>query len=78
MAGFFEFAMMRTRHDIDQKLLAELYYPVHYTPMNPPKKGEVEILGVGSALSQQDTGTGSSTTLSPYDTTMREASGSAR
>ncbi|MGO0916408.1 hypothetical protein ACTPEM_25290, partial [Clostridioides difficile] len=24
--GFFEFAMMRTRHDIDQKLLAELYY----------------------------------------------------
>ena len=26
MAGFFEFAMMRTRHDIDQKLLAELYY----------------------------------------------------
>ncbi|WP_286316107.1 4Fe-4S dicluster domain-containing protein [Romboutsia ilealis] len=26
MAGFFEFSMMRTRHDIDQKLLAELYY----------------------------------------------------
>ena len=26
MAGFFEFAMMRTRQDIDQKLLAELYY----------------------------------------------------
>ncbi|MGX4599723.1 4Fe-4S dicluster domain-containing protein [Faecalimicrobium sp. JNUCC 81] len=26
MAGFFEFAMMRTRKDIDQKLLAELYY----------------------------------------------------
>lgn len=26
MAGFFEFAMMRTRNDIDQKLLAELYY----------------------------------------------------
>lgn len=26
MAGFFEFAMMRTRDDIDQKLLAQLYY----------------------------------------------------
>jgi len=26
MAGFFEFAMMRVRDDIDQKLLAELYY----------------------------------------------------
>lgn len=26
MAGFFEFSMMRTRDDIDQKLLAELYY----------------------------------------------------
>lgn len=26
MAGFFEFAMMRTRNDIDQKLLGELYY----------------------------------------------------
>ncbi len=26
MAGFFEFAMMRTRADIDQKLLSELYY----------------------------------------------------
>lgn len=26
MAGFFEFSMMRTRHDIDQKLLGELYY----------------------------------------------------
>lgn len=26
MAGFFEFSMMRTRNDIDQKLLAELYY----------------------------------------------------
>ncbi len=26
MAGFFEFAMMRTRNDIDQKLLSELYY----------------------------------------------------
>lgn len=26
MAGFFEFAMMRTRQDIDQKLLSELYY----------------------------------------------------
>lgn len=26
MAGFFEFSMMRTRHDIDQRLLAELYY----------------------------------------------------
>lgn len=26
MAGFFEFSMMRTRHDIDQKLLAQLYY----------------------------------------------------
>ncbi|MGE5404430.1 MAG: 4Fe-4S dicluster domain-containing protein [Candidatus Saccharibacteria bacterium] len=26
MAGFFEFAMMRTRGDIDQKLLSELYY----------------------------------------------------
>lgn len=26
MAGFFEFSLMRTRHDIDQKLLAELYY----------------------------------------------------
>lgn len=26
MAGFFEFSMMRTREDIDQKLLAELYY----------------------------------------------------
>lgn len=26
MAGFFEFAMMRTRQDIDQNLLAELYY----------------------------------------------------
>jgi len=26
MAGFFEFSMMRTRGDIDQKLLAELYY----------------------------------------------------
>lgn len=26
MAGFFEFALMRTRHDINQKLLAELYY----------------------------------------------------
>ncbi|MFW5794962.1 MAG: 4Fe-4S dicluster domain-containing protein [Bacillota bacterium] len=26
MAGFFEFSMMRTRQDIDQQLLAELYY----------------------------------------------------
>ena len=26
MAGFFEFSMMRVRHDIDQELLAELYY----------------------------------------------------
>jgi ferredoxin len=26
MAGFFEFAMMRVREDIDQKLLAELFY----------------------------------------------------
>jgi formate hydrogenlyase subunit 6/NADH:ubiquinone oxidoreductase subunit I len=26
MAGFFEFSMMRTRGDIDQKLLSELYY----------------------------------------------------
>ncbi|ADQ14628.1 4Fe-4S dicluster domain-containing protein [Halanaerobium hydrogeniformans] len=26
MAGFFEFSMMRTRNDINQKLLAELYY----------------------------------------------------
>ena len=26
MAGFFEFSMMRTRNDIDQELLAELYY----------------------------------------------------
>ncbi|MCC5908878.1 MAG: 4Fe-4S dicluster domain-containing protein [Clostridiaceae bacterium] len=26
MAGFFEFSLMRTRKDIDQKLLAELYY----------------------------------------------------
>jgi ferredoxin len=26
MAGFFEFSLMRTRHDIDQKLLAELFY----------------------------------------------------
>lgn len=26
MAGFFEFSMMRTRNDIDQKLLGELYY----------------------------------------------------
>lgn len=26
MAGFFEFALMRTRNDIDQKLLGELYY----------------------------------------------------
>jgi ferredoxin len=26
MAGFFEFSMMRTRGDVDQKLLAELYY----------------------------------------------------
>jgi len=26
MAGFFEFSMMRTRHDLDQKLLAQLYY----------------------------------------------------
>lgn len=26
MAGFFEFSMMRTRGDIDQKLLGELYY----------------------------------------------------
>ena len=26
MAGFFEFALMRTRGDIDQKLLSELYY----------------------------------------------------
>lgn len=26
MAGFFEFSLMRTRGDIDQKLLAELYY----------------------------------------------------
>jgi Pyruvate/2-oxoacid:ferredoxin oxidoreductase delta subunit len=26
MAGFFEFSMMRTRRDIDQKLLGELYY----------------------------------------------------
>ena len=26
MAGFIEFALMRTRNDIDQKLLAELYY----------------------------------------------------
>lgn len=26
MAGFFEFALMRTRNDIDQKLLSELYY----------------------------------------------------
>ncbi len=26
MAGFFEFSMMRVRHDIDQKVLAELFY----------------------------------------------------
>ncbi|MFZ7133289.1 MAG: 4Fe-4S dicluster domain-containing protein [Eubacteriales bacterium] len=26
MAGFLEFSMMRTRHDIDQKLLGELFY----------------------------------------------------
>ena len=26
MAGFFEFSMMRVRRDIDQKLLAELFY----------------------------------------------------
>jgi ferredoxin len=26
MAGFFEFSLMRVRHDIDQKLLAELFY----------------------------------------------------
>ncbi|MDF2879021.1 MAG: 4Fe-4S dicluster protein [Clostridia bacterium] len=26
MVGFFEFSMMRTRHDIDQKLLSELYH----------------------------------------------------
>ena len=26
MAGFIEFALMRTRNDIDQKVLAELYY----------------------------------------------------
>jgi ferredoxin len=26
MAGFFEFSMMRTRNDIDQKMLAELFY----------------------------------------------------
>lgn len=26
MAGFFEFAMMRTRHDLDQKLLSQLYH----------------------------------------------------
>ena len=26
MAGFFEFSMMRMRGDINQKLLAELYY----------------------------------------------------
>ena len=26
MAGFFEFSLMRTRHDIDQKLLGELYH----------------------------------------------------
>ena len=26
MAGFFEFSMMRVRDDVDQKLLAELYY----------------------------------------------------
>ncbi len=26
MAGFFEFSMMRVRHDIDQKVLSELYY----------------------------------------------------
>ncbi len=26
MAGFFEFSMMRTRHDLDQELLGQLYY----------------------------------------------------
>jgi len=26
MAGFFEFSMMRIRHDIDQEVLAELFY----------------------------------------------------
>jgi len=26
MAGFFEFSMMRVRHDLDQKLLSELFY----------------------------------------------------
>jgi len=26
MAGFFEFSMMRTRHNLDQKLLSELFY----------------------------------------------------
>ena len=26
MAGFFEFSLMRVRHDIDQKLLSELFY----------------------------------------------------
>jgi ferredoxin len=26
MAGFFEFSMMRVRHDIDQKMLSELFY----------------------------------------------------
>ncbi|MDA3898499.1 MAG: hypothetical protein PF482_20360 [Desulfobacteraceae bacterium] len=26
MAGFFEFSLMRVRHDIDQKILSELFY----------------------------------------------------
>jgi len=26
MAGFFEFSMMRLRSDVDQKLLAQLFY----------------------------------------------------
>jgi len=26
MAGFFEFSLMRVRGDVDQKLLAELFY----------------------------------------------------
>ncbi|MCD8568558.1 MAG: hypothetical protein LRY50_09590 [Geovibrio sp.] len=31
MAGFFEFSMMRTRGDIDQKYLSELFLSVYYS-----------------------------------------------
>ena len=43
MAGFFEFSMMRLRNDIDQKLLAELFYQY----LNVEEEFVRDLFGVG-------------------------------